>query len=137
MGDIIIDTIKEQIAFHKAELQRLERLLGEVMKLPLPKEVKEASLIHQPRKTLEDTVLEILSDGIPRTSRELLNEYTKKTEKEMAMPFFSARLVGLQNKKSIEKQAFPENPIQTRNYYGKHEWFVKGKLKPEYLAKIK
>ena len=39
--------------------------------------------------------------------------------------------------KQIKKHVIPENPIETRNYYGLPQWFTGDSLKPEYIEKIK
>jgi len=85
--------------------------------------------------TMEDAILQILADGVPRTTSQLRMEYDKLTGKTSEISKFSARLIGLREKKTPRLNSCKLEGSRD-NFFGKLEWFSGDKLKPEYLRKI-
>jgi len=89
-------------------------------------------------KTFAQVVKEILDDGVPRTSRQLYNEYLILLPNTAIRSFydFSGRFSNVQKKLDIKKHNIPENPINIRTIYGFSSWFEGDKLKTEFLNKV-
>lgn len=131
----LIEEIKSLYEYHKAEAQKYQEIYrlmsGTVPSLQAKDAISERNgtvqvkntLLGQPYKKdprpFEPILLEILSDGVPRTSRELLNEYTRLTNREMKLPDFTGRLIWFRKKGSIKTYIVPDRPNETKYVYGK------------------
>lgn len=90
------------------------------------------------KKTFHEIIHEILEDGRPRTTKELIQAYRQKTDKEYSLKDMSSKLaVTAKNEKSkIKNVKIPEMPINTRYWWCKADWIVGENLKEEYRKKI-
>jgi len=88
------------------------------------------------KKTFKDNVIELFNDGIPRTSRQLYNEYVKTHPETKIKSFydFSGRFANIKGDR-IKKYVIKENTVDQRYIYGLSEWFEEGNMKKEYLIK--
>ncbi len=139
--DKLRSVIASDILFHETELKRLRSDLisldvtdGMATGIPskaFPKQ-KDST------KTFSETIKDILSDGMPRTSRELLIEFNKIKGKSYVMVDFSARLSPLAKPKTIiNVHKIDGAKLEVKNWYGLVEWFEGDVLKQQYLDKIK
>jgi hypothetical protein len=86
------------------------------------------------KPTFESKVLKLLSDGKPRSTRQIRRDLEKTYGEKLTSRNVSSQL-GLVRKNSgtISNEKFPDNPIEIRNLWGLPEWFENRKLKPEFL----
>jgi hypothetical protein len=127
----------ERIA--KSFREAIENL--ESINKPEPNQVKVSAKIKRtklPKRIhYENQIISILSDGMPRTTRELYNELINRLQRNIIFSTFSGRLsVIVKEKGNIKKHEFPSKPLSKRYYYGLKEWFDMDRLKNEYLDKI-
>lgn len=89
--------------------------------------------------SLKSIMLDLLSDGVPRTSRQAYEHYKKITGKEKDFYDFSGMFSPVINAEGslFAKYVVPQYPMSHRTWYCLKEWFEGNNLKPEYLAKIK
>lgn len=133
----------EQIAKIKTKIKDLQKEIDEQRKLL--KSIADATHLDAnpetpisniaKKETLEETIVSILSDGLPRSTRQLMDEFNEKTGRNLTMPDFTSRIIGMQRRPSCairtHKSALGPNLV------GLKEWFHLKKLKPEYLEKKK
>jgi hypothetical protein len=89
--------------------------------------------------TFKDTIKSIFqAEGKPLITKQAMALYTTKTGKVVNYKSFSGAFSGLSTRGTLLKKIeFPENPIESRYYYGLGEWFNGEILKAEYMEKIK
>lgn len=134
----LITLISADIAKHVSEIKRLEKDIAVLRNQNDAYGNRDHISVSSSKKTFKEFVKDLLSDGRPRTSREMLNIFVKERGKDMSMPAFSSQLSPMVHKdKLIKIHEEPKNPIETRNYYGLVSWFSGDRLKSEYYAKIK
>lgn len=144
----ITEAIKAKLKYHRDEMTKhkcqvdkysaiVEQLCQQDESRPIKKKVTVINNDINDHLPFKDAVLLALSDGIPKTTRELLDLYLKIPGKTIAMTDFSSRLISMRKSTLISTHTFPNNPILTRSYHGKPEWFNGDQLKNEYLKKIK
>jgi hypothetical protein len=136
-----IEYIEKQIKIHEDELSRLRMALsiltGKTPELDKSKDNKRVQSGHFGKdKTVKEIILDALEDGVPKTKTEfleLVRHYKGSNYKSETLSPQVSGMVG----KLIEKHVMPNNPIATKYWYGKIDWFINGKLKSEYEARIK
>lgn len=85
-------------------------------------------------------ILEILKDGMPRRTKELMDEYIKlaKPDQMPILKDFSARIIGISKRtgkfKNVELHEY-KRPFTF--WWGLAEWFNGEQLKSEYVNKIR
>jgi len=84
--------------------------------------------------TFENTILKLLEDGTPKTTRSLLDLYNKTTGKKLEINGFSARLSIIKKNGRVKTM---KNSADKLSYFGKADWFKNGKFKPNYQSKMK
>lgn len=88
--------------------------------------------------TFNETIENILSDGIPRTSRQLLDEFNRVKQKATSMSAFSAQLSTFVNKKDVVKiHTAKKSSIANKFWYGLALWFDGNELKKEFQERVK
>jgi hypothetical protein len=91
-----------------------------------------------PKKTFQDVVIDILSDGKPKTTRMLHEEYGKRGQKPVTPKDFSSKLsirAGA-NDAHIKNTKLAQYPPEARHWWGLTSWFDGDSLKEEFLIKI-
>jgi hypothetical protein len=134
----------------KADEYRKLALSFEMVADQLEKDIlvsKESSLIRtkfppdrhgeSDKITFKSAILKLFEDGMPKSTRQLLVAYNESSNRKLEFRSFSGRFSILVNKGFIKKHQIKNNPLETRFYYGKPEWFDGNKLKNEYLDKIR
>jgi len=105
-----------------------------VTKVSSTKVAKSRGRKPRTRDTFENTIVKLLEDGTPKTTRSLLDLYNKTTGRNLEVNGFSARLSILKKNGSLKSA---KNPADKLSYFGPVDWFKKGKLKSYYQLKIK
>jgi hypothetical protein len=132
-----IEYIEKQIVIHEDELSRLRNALT-VLKGLSSESTKGTDLNKkqlESGKTLREIIMETLEEGIPKTKSDFLEavrRYKGADYKSASLSPHVSSMVG----KLIEKEVFHNNPIATKYYYGKIDWFNGDQLKSEYKNKI-
>jgi hypothetical protein len=93
--------------------------------------------VKEPKKTFEEVVLEILSDGQPRLVSELIEDYFKISNVRFKTKDFSSKLsIRAKSGNKIKNIKFNDFPLEKRFWWGKSSWFEGNLLKPDYTNKI-
>jgi hypothetical protein len=78
-----------------------------------------------------------LDDGIPKLHRDLHEAYLKEMGNHFSFSAFASKMNVLNQRNKVTRFDNSNAPIGYRSYYCKTDWFENGKLKSEYLKKIK
>lgn len=139
--DTLKKLLREQINEYRNKIVRLEKDLILLDEEPHNSEpIIVNTIVKQENKNwkFKEAILHLLEDGVPKTSRDLLNAFNLLTDKNLEMGGFSAQLSPLaKDGTEIKKDYFEDYPYDSRTYYGLSSWFDGGKLKPSYKSKIK
>lgn len=84
-------------------------------------------------ETMESWVIKQMEDGVPKTTRTLMEIYNKETGRNLDISGVSARLAIIKKKGTLKSA---KNNNDGLSYIGKAEWFENGNLKEEYLPKV-
>jgi hypothetical protein len=130
-----VDEAEKLVKEEKDKVAYLKSLLIELVPQEVTFSIKPMSARTGP--TFKEWVLKILSDGKPRTSRQLYEEYIKIQPESGLKGFydFSGRFANI-TKGIIKKHKVEENSMAKRYFYGLAEWFDGENLKQEYFNKI-
>ncbi len=105
---------------------------------PTKKDVQTMIRTKNSNYTFGEAIIKAFESMRPYTGKQLLEEYSNITGKQLIYGAFSGQLSNLKNKSgSIKMHEIKENPIRNRYLYGLSEWFDGKKLKKEYLEKFK
>jgi hypothetical protein len=85
-------------------------------------------------ETMEAWVIKQFNDGVPKSNRTLMERFNKETGRKLEMNGFAARIAMIKKKGNIRSS---KNPSDGISYTGKKEWFENGRLRNEFLSKIK
>jgi len=104
------------------------------------KEHLEIVQVHKARGkqgVFEPLIMEILVDGIPRTTRMLMMEAQRRTGRTYDRRDFASRLANIaKDKKTIKNQHFPQAENENKYWWGKSDWFDQhDHMKSEYINK--
>lgn len=145
--DKVISELLSSLEQAEAEVRRLKadlEALGHKVNVGGDQSNHSENLISNVEKqytvpgTFNEVILHILNDGVPRTSRQLLNEYNSLKNKDLSLSAFSAQLSSLvKNKNLIKIHTAKNSSISNKYWYGRLSWFDGAELKPEYKARIK
>jgi hypothetical protein len=83
-------------------------------------------------ETMESWVIKQMEDGVPKTTRTLMEIFNKETGRNLDISGVSARLAIIKKKGTLKSA---KNNNDGLSYLGKAEWFENGNLKEEYLPK--
>ncbi len=81
---------------------------------------------------MESWVIKQMEDGVPKTTRTLMEIFNKETGRNLDISGVSARLAIIKKKGTLKSA---KNNNDGLSYLGKAEWFENGNLKEEYLPK--
>jgi hypothetical protein len=100
--------------------------------------VKRTLIVKKPYpKTFENIIIEILSDGYPRTVNQLRKNYYERMGINLSPKDMSSKLsIRAKNGGRIKNFSVPELPIHKRYWWGLKEWFNGNEMKEEYRQKI-
>lgn len=83
---------------------------------------------------MEPTLLEIFSDGVPRTTRMLLEEFTKRTGKTYERKDFASRVRNFGRLKGLVKnQHFANADNENKFWWGLTKWFEGNEMRSQYI----
>jgi hypothetical protein len=135
--------LNTDLLFHQEEIRRIQRDLDS---LDIGQGINEVKKVFQskgfklridPGRTFKETILDILDDGQPRTSRQLLKEFNQIKNKETKLPAFSAQLSTMAKPgDTIKIFTMVNSKIDSKYWYGLAQWFDGKNLLNEYLNKI-
>lgn len=141
-----IEEIKREYEFHSEEARKFKALLDAAgislttktngYNVPAKNEIP---LLQQKKPTFESYIVEILKEGdTPRLTRELQEEYKKKTGIELISKNFSSKLsiAAAKTHPLIKNYEFKQFPSEIRFWWGLTDFFKGQKFKPEYEDKI-
>ena len=138
--------LQERILYHenKAEaykraLSALKGELGTITVLNGGSVVgdESVSVKAKSKKTRREIILDVLSEGVPKTSRELLDAYNDISGKNNKFQNFSGALSTIvKNSNKIKKYEIQGAPNDRRFFYCLKDWFTGNELKEEYLNRI-
>ena len=146
----LIAAIKAKRNYHAAQATRYEAMLTAYGIVP-NKTVSFSENGHAPststvkvsrkyaRKQTFETIIDALmkQENRPKTTVMLLEDYNKKTKKNLDRKNFSSRLSILSTKTGIIKNVeYPEATNDTRFWWGLKGWIENGKFKPEYAKQV-
>ena len=97
------------------------------------------SILPSDKGTFEDKIIEILSDGLPRTVHELKIDYQKLTGINLPIKDLSSRLSGRVKYNKIGSVEILSYPRKIRAWWGLTNWLEGNgkKFKPEYQGLIR
>lgn len=127
----IIRNIRLSYEFHLSEANRFKRFLESADSM------SEYTLMNPKRQTLKNRVINILSDGIPRTTHELTKEYEIIVGDKIEQRHLAARLSNASASSEIKNYSIKSNPRNIRYWWVLDKWIENGKLKDIYMDKIK
>lgn len=130
---------KELYEVYNKAADQLEGELGAITKDVSQEKKGSSTMIRTTFKGVpfKEAIIKAFNKNIPYTAKQLFNEYTAFTGRQMKYSAFSGQLSVLKKNHSVIKmQEFTENPLSNRFVYGLSEWFVDNKLKKEYLDKL-
>lgn len=137
--DKLRSALHEELLFLEEQVKRIKNDIDALdLSDGITIQSKAFQSIINPGKTFNEIIVDILRDGVPRTSRDLLKEYSKIKQKLYSIGDFSARLSPLtKSKKQIMVHKIDNAKIDVKHWYGLKEWFEGDILKDEFLKKIK
>lgn len=145
----IIEDIKANYEYFQKEADKYKKLLlvaGSTMPSAINEDVLKKPIVDNPievpdskkKQTFEEQIVDILSDGVPRTSRVLQDHYEKKFGAVYETKNFSSKLSIASKAKGTFRNLLVEGfPKDLRYWWCLSSWFKNDHLLNEYMAKIK
>jgi len=134
----LINEAKELFKFYSSEAEKLKQIIdsAESTKPKLFQSISNGN--GRVKLSFEGIILNILSDGSPRTTRMLMEEVEARTgNTSLNRKGFSSRLaIFSKNKRLIRNCHFEEAPNNSKYWWGKSDWFNGNFFTPEYLKRI-
>ncbi len=148
-----VDLLKKEIASKKAQIADLERLLkldlqALAVYTGVPPKVKRQKRVarvpkakkNEKKSTLADKMESVLlSLDKPLTSSQFFTAINNRfPASNLTSTSWSPQLSMIYRNpaKPFKRKEYPNNPFETRFYYGLKKWFVNEQLRPEYSKKI-
>lgn len=139
----LTDLEKELVKYAKEQYNHWQSVLllyGEISLNGHEKKVKvEPAVTLDSNFTFPDLLQKLFSDGKPRLTEEIREEFIKQTGKEIDLKNFSSKLNTVRNRgEVIQNVKYPDLPLDRRYWWGLRSWFRPDlkDMKPEYKRKI-
>lgn len=143
----VILTLRDMAIEHKklaelyskaaADLKNKETALTNIRKNLSNKNMDVKKILLNPfNLTSKSIIVKIFEDEVPRTARQLLNEFNIISGRDLKYPALACQLSNLKKKGVINTQKFMIYRSESKFIYGLSEWFDDGELKKEFLDKF-
>lgn len=136
----ILKAVQEKLEWHRSQVKKYAAIVKELDET----EPAQTQLFVPPATVNQDNepkkfsyyILSMFEDGIPKTSRMMLDKYEEMAGREMKMPDFSSRIITMRKQGQLKTHTFPDNTHASKNYFGLPEWFQGDELKDTYLTRV-